>query len=71
MAVMVTGRAGMLGLHIARALGEQGQKVVVYSTSGAPPPAGWTLPDLGTISAMRLDMDLKMVRMSTSNGGGM
>lgn len=39
MATMVTGGAGMLGLHVARALAEQGQSVVAYSTSGAPPRA--------------------------------
>ncbi len=37
MAVMVTGGAGMLGLHVARALAEQGHNVVSYSPSGAPP----------------------------------
>jgi UDP-glucose 4-epimerase len=48
MAVMVTGGAGMLGLHVARALAEQGQSVVAYSTSGAPPRAELVLGEFAS-----------------------
>jgi len=36
MATLVTGGSGVLGLHVARCLGEKGETVVAYSTSGAP-----------------------------------
>ena len=36
MATLVTGGSGVLGLHVARCLGEKGEAVVAYSTSGAP-----------------------------------
>lgn len=37
MAVLVTGGAVMLGLHVARAPAEQGRNVVSCSPCGAPP----------------------------------
>jgi nucleoside-diphosphate-sugar epimerase len=43
MAVMVTGGAGMLGLHVARELAEDGRPVIAYPTSGAPPRAEFVL----------------------------
>jgi len=38
-ATLVTGGSGVLGLHVARCLAAQGETVVAYSTSGAPPHA--------------------------------
>lgn len=46
MAVMVTGGSGVLGLHVARALGGRGEEVVAYSTSGAPPSAELVLGEV-------------------------
>ncbi len=61
MAVMVTGGSGVLGLHVARALGEQGQDVLAYSTSGAPPNAEVVLGDFASrvtfVQGNILDLD--------------
>ena len=39
MATLVTGGSGVVGLHVARCLAEQGEGVVACSPSGAPPHA--------------------------------
>lgn len=61
MAIMVTGGAGMLGLHVARALGERGEGVLAYSTSGAPPHAELVLgefsPRVTFVQGNILDFD--------------
>ena len=46
MAVLVTGGSGVIGLHVARELAGEGQDVVAYSTSGAPPHAELVLGEL-------------------------
>ncbi len=45
MTVLVTGGSGVLGLHTCRALAEEGEDVVSFSTSGAPATADSVLGD--------------------------
>ena len=74
MAVLVTGGSGILGLHLARCLGDQGETVVAYSTSGAPPHAGLVLGEAAArvsfVTGDILDLDrLRKIAEEFSVGG--
>lgn len=71
MSVMVTGGSGVIGLHVARALGERGEDVVAYSTSGAPPYAEVVLGDFASRVAFVQGniLDLDHLRQTTEQFG--